>query len=147
MLSASSKAPPLLGELKQAHTNLLLAIDKLDRIASGRPIPEDELVEARLAVSSASLSRRLLWGRILARLAPSVRGPKEADLRLIQESDIQLLKATVNHIAAWKPSAAIANWRVYAAAEMRLLGKTIGVVALEQSMLYPLLEEMESETA
>ncbi len=147
MLSGRSTGQPLLGELRQAHTNLLLAIDKLDRILSGPPLPEDELAEARWTVSSASLSRRLLWGRILARLAPTVSGSSEADIRMIQESDIQLVKATVNHIAAWKPSAAIANWRVYVAAERRLLEKIIGIVALEQSMLYPLLEEMESETA
>lgn len=140
MLSSEAPVPTLLGELKLAHSSLLFAIAELDRISSGPPPPEEELSNARLAVSRASLARRLLWGRILARLAPVVRGRGEADLRLIQDSDIRLLKATVSHIAAWKPADAIASWRTYAAREFEVLQKHIGIIALEKSLLYPLLE-------
>lgn len=147
MLSGGVPVPELLGELKQAHSRLLRAIGELDRIGGGPPPSEEVLVDARLAVSRASLARRLLWGRILARLAPIVRGRSEADLRLIQEADIRLLKASVNHIAAWKPGEAIANWRVYAAAEAGLLEKMVGVVALEKGLLYPLLGEADLELA
>ena len=110
------------------------------------PPPEEELVHARLAVSRPSLARRLLWGRILAALAPLVRGGQEADLRLIQEADIRLLRASVNHIAVWKPADAIANWRLYAAAESGILQKIVGVVALEQRLLYPMLGELELQS-
>jgi hypothetical protein len=140
MLSSESPVPTLLGELKLAHSNLLRAIADLDRITSGPPPEEDALASARLAVSRTSLARRLLWGRILARLAPVARGRDEADLRLIQDCDIQLLKATVNHVAAWKPADAIERWRTYAAGESHVLQKLAGIVALEKSLLYPMLE-------
>jgi hypothetical protein len=147
MLSCNSAIPPLLGELKQAHSKLLHSIDELDRISHGPPPPEKVLVDARWRVSRESLARRLLWGRILAHLAPLVRGRAEMDLRLIQEADIRLLKASVNHIAAWKPERAIANWRLYAGAESDLLQRIIGVVALEKSLLYPLLEQAQLKAA
>jgi hypothetical protein len=147
MLSCNSAIPPLLGELKQAHSKLLHSIDELDRISHGPPPPEKVLVGARWWVSRESLARRLLWGRILAHLAPLVRGRAEMDLRLIQEADIRLLKASVNHIAAWKPERAIANWRLYAGAESDLLQRIIGVVALEKSLLYPLLEQAQLKAA
>ena len=69
----------------------------------------------------------------------------EADLRLIQEADIRLLKASVNHIALWKPADAIANWRLYSEAEADLLQRMVGLVALEQRLLYPILEQLEPE--
>jgi hypothetical protein len=146
MFSRASPAEPLLAELKQLHSKLLSSIEALDRLSRGPPPPEEELVNARLAVSRPSLARRLLWGRILAALAPSVRGREESDLRLIQEADIRLLKASVNHIALWKPADAITNWRVYSAAETDMLQKMVGVVALEQRLLYPMLGELEPET-
>lgn len=147
MLSRNSGIPPLLGELKQAHSTLLRAIDELDRIGHGPPPPEKVLIDARLRVSRASLARRLLWGRILAHLAPLVRGRQEMDVRLVQEADIRLLKASVNHIATWKPERAIANWRLYAGAESDLLQRIVGVVALEKSLVYPLLEQAELKAA
>ena len=147
MLSRNSGIPPLLGELKQAHSTLRRAIDELDRIGHGPPPPEKVLIDARLRVSRASLARRLLWGRILAHLAPLVRGRQEMDVRLVQEADIRLLKASVNHIATWKPERAIANWRLYAGAESDLLQRIVGVVALEKSLVYPLLEQAELKAA
>jgi hypothetical protein len=147
MLPRGSSVPPLLEELQQAHSSLLLAIGELDRIRSGPPPSEVELVNARWRVSRASLARRLLWGRVLARLAPLVRGRGEADLRFVQEQDIGLLKASVNHVAAWKPADAIAAWRIYAAAESDLLQKMVGAVELEKRLLYPLLEEVERQAA
>ena len=47
MLSCKSAIPPLLGELKQAHSKLLHSIDELDRISHGPPPPEKVLVDAR----------------------------------------------------------------------------------------------------
>jgi hypothetical protein len=146
MFSRESPDEPLLSELKQLHSRLLAAIEALDRLNCGPPPPEEELVHARLAVSRPSLARRLLWGRILAALAPLVRGGQEADLRLIQKADIRLLRASVNHIAVWKPADAIANWRLYAAAESGILQKIVGVVALEQRLLYPMLGELELQS-
>jgi hypothetical protein len=147
MLSRDSAFPQLLAELKRAHSDLLLAIGELDGIIHGPPPPEKVLMDARVKVSRASLARRLLWGRVLARLAPLVGGRKKADLRLIQEADIRLVKTAVNHIAAWRPATAIAHWKSYSAVESDLLQRIVGVVALEQKLVYPLLERPELKAA
>lgn len=147
MFSGESPVEPLLAELKRLNSKLLASIDALDRLGRGPPPSEEELVNARLAVSRPSLARRLLWGRILAVPAPGVLGREESDLRLIQEADIRLMKASVNHVALWKPADAIANWRPYAVAESDLLEKMVDVIALEKGMLYPLLEQLDREVA
>jgi hypothetical protein len=146
MFSRESPVEPLLAELKQLHAKLLAAIQALERLSRGPPPREEDLVNARLAVSRPSLARRLLWGRILAALAPAVRGREESDIRLLQEADIRLLRASVSHVALWKPADAIANWRLYAAAESDILQRIVGVVALEQHLLYPMLEELERKS-
>jgi hypothetical protein len=66
---------------------------------------------------------------------------------LIQEADIRLLKASVNHLALWKPADAIANWTPYVAAEAGILGQIVGIIALEKGLLYPLLEKLDREVA
>jgi hypothetical protein len=147
MFSRESPVEALLAELKQLHSTLLASMDALDRLGRGPPPSEEELVNARLAVSRPSLARRLLWGRVLAVLAPGVRGREESALRLIQEADIRLMKASVNHVALWKPADAIANWGPYAAAESDLLEKIADVIALEKGLLYPLLEQLDREVA
>jgi hypothetical protein len=147
MFSRESPVEALLAELKQLHSKLLASMGALDRLGRGPPPSEEELVNARLEVSRPSLARRLLWGRILAALAPRVRGRAESDLRLIQEADIRLLKASVNHLALWKPADAIANWTPYVAAEAGILGQIVGIIALEKGLLYPLLERLDREVA
>ena len=135
----------LLDNLKKAHRNLLSAIDELASLTRG-PLPEKErLVGVRWRVSDASLIRRLLWGRIHAYLGERADADVERDLRVLQEADINLIRASASHVARWPAEAIIEDWDGYCRASDVMRGAMIDAIAREESLLYPILEARESD--
>ena len=126
--------------LKEAHHQLLSAIDELERLTSG-PMPDKaQLVSARWNVSRASLERRLLWGRIHLYLAKHVSAKAEDDLRELQESDIRLLRISSAHVNKWTPEAIIEDWAGYCRASDTMRSKMRGAIETERRLLYPIFE-------
>jgi hypothetical protein len=133
-----------LNELKQAHADLLGSIDELARLTQG-PVPDkQQLIEVRWAVSAASLARRLLWGRILAILSRRTPPSVARDLQALQEIDIKLIRASVNHVGRWTADAVIQDWPGYCRASEHMREMMIEAVAAEKRLLYPILEAFES---
>jgi hypothetical protein len=129
----------LLDELKAAHANLLRAIEEIDQLTRG-PVPSRELLDSiRWRLSKASLSRRLLWGKILCVLSPIVGESIRAELRHLQETDIQLLRDSTQHVAKWTTENIIDDWPAYCRASERMRSKMGDAVAEEKRTLYPIL--------
>jgi hypothetical protein len=134
---------PLLTELESAHSRLIEAIGQLEKLTGGRVPRRSELVEIRWQVSSASLSRRLLWGRILMSLSGSAGSQYETVLRRLQEIDIELLRTSTKHVCAWTPEAVLKDWTGYRKASKAMLIKMKEAVRAEEEMLYPILNKLD----
>ena len=133
-------AAGLLAELKAAHARLTVALAELERIATG-PRPERRpFNSARWALSRASLTRRLLWAKILGFLLYRVGEHTAADLRRLQDDDIALLGASTRHVAKWTTGAALAQWPRYCEASHAMRAKMAAGIAAEKTLLYPMLE-------
>jgi hypothetical protein len=121
---------------------LIEAMSRLERLTAG-PVPDrSELVDIRWQVSSASLSGRLLWGRILISLSGPAAPRDEAALRRLQEIDIELLRTSTKHVCAWTPEAVLKDWTGYRKASKAMLIKMKEAVRAEEEMLYPILDRL-----
>jgi hypothetical protein len=135
-----------LEKLKEAHAELLQAIDELAELTRGLPPGKDLLVDVRWNVSKASLARRLLWGRIHAHLAGRVDESKEADLRNLQEMEVQLFRYSATHVARWTTELILDDWDGYRQASALMRSKMIDGVAAERRVLYPMLAAVEGRS-
>jgi hypothetical protein len=134
---------PLLTELETAHFRLIEAIGQPEKLTDG-PLPHrSELVDTRWQVSSASLSRRLLWSRILISLSRSAGPQDETALRRLQEIDIELLRASTKHVCAWTQEAVLNDWTGYRNASKTMLIKMKEAVQAEEEMFYPILNRLD----
>lgn len=129
----------LLEELRKAHTTLLDAIDELKTLTLGPIPPKAILVDTRWKVSSASLARRLLWGRILISLSGLVDPDDRATLLRLQDIDIELLRASIKHVAKWTAEAIFGDWSGYCRASESMRSKMMAAISSEREMLYPIL--------
>lgn len=135
-----------LDELKEAHQSLLSAIDELAQLTRG-PVPgKGELATTRWRVSAASLSRRLIWGRIHSMLARRVTDLKvDLDLRHLQETDMNLMRVSTKHVGKWSLDAIIDDWTGYCRASEAMRRKMTDAISEEKRILYPILSELDSE--
>ena len=131
----------LLMELCHAHEALQKAMSRLGALTHG-PLPTNNcVVEARWQISRASLSRRMLWGRIHTHLSTRA-SPKTANaLKKLQESDMALLRASSQHVGKWTIEAVLSDWEGYAPASRDIRWKMSSAISLEKRLLYPLLED------
>ena len=128
--------------LRDAHANLIGAIEKLAQVTTG-PLPDRQvLVDLRWAVSQSSLARRLLWGQIHTLLARRVDARFERDLRQLQKVDAQLIKASAKHVGRWSTDAITEDWDGYCQASQLMRGQMLDAIADEKRLLYPILASM-----
>lgn len=135
-----------LDELKEAHESLLSAIEKLAQLTRG-PLPDKgELAAVRWRVSAASLSRRLIWGRVHSLLARRVTDLKvDRELRHLQEADMSLMRASTEHVGRWSLAAIIDDWAGYCQASEAMRRKMTYAISEEKRLLYPILSALESD--
>ena len=134
-----------LNRLKEAHANLINAVDELARLTLG-PLPDkDVLIGTRWKVSDASLSRRLIWGRIHAHLSNRVDPNVERDLRHLQDMDARLIRTSATHVARWTAESITEDWPGYCRASELMRRQMIEAVGEERRLLYPLLDRFERE--
>lgn len=133
-------AAELLAELKAAHVRLAKALDELERIATGPRPDRRRFTSSRWKLSRASLTRRLLWAKILGFLLYRVGNRAVADLRRLQDDDIALLGASTRHVATWTTEAALTEWPLYRKSSHVMRGKMAAGIAAEKRLLYPMLE-------
>ena len=141
---AGAGATTWLGELKGAHSDLMNAIEELDRLTRGQ-LPSRSVVDAvRWRVSKASLSRRMLWARIQAHLSELGDACPWGDLRRLQEIDIHLLRASSAHVSQWTTEAILSDWPGYCRASELMRSRMIDAIAGEKRILYPLVKSRKT---
>ena len=136
----------LLAELKRAHEDLLRAIEELAELTAGPAPAKGDLVSIRWKVSSASLSRRLLWGRILMSLSGRVDPAEQHKLRRLQDLDIELLRTSTKHVGAWTSEAILEDWAGYCRDSRDMRAKMIEAITSEQELLFPILHKVNRRT-
>jgi hypothetical protein len=152
--SVQATSAALLTELRAAHAALLDSIAELEK-ACALPVPgEAPFTAIRWTLSGASLTRRMLWAKILGFLVPLVaQGEEEADraaaadLRRLQEGDIALLRASTAHVGRWSAENALADWAAYCEASRIMRGRMEAAIEEERRVLYPMLERLGRKDA
>jgi hypothetical protein len=129
----------LFADLRDAHATLLEAMAQLDELTDGHLPHRGRVVEARWNISSASLARRTLWSRILAHLSTSAFREHDANLRVLQETDMALLRFSCAHIATWSIDAVMKDWASYCPASRAMRQKMKAAIETEKRLLYPML--------
>ena len=133
----------LLEELRKAHTGLLEAIDEL-RVLTLGPMPaKAKLVDTRWKVSSASLTRRLLWGRILMSVSGRLGPDDQTELRRLQDMDIELLRTSIKHVGTWTGEAILRDWETYCRASESMRSRMKAAIISERQVLYPILMKVD----
>jgi hypothetical protein len=128
-----------LDELQRAHSVLLAAIMELAQLTKG-PLPSREVLNrARWTLSRASLSRRMLWTRILCDISPNGDQRARGDLQRLQQIDMRLLRDSTEHVARWTAEAIAGDWPGYGRASAQMRSKMMEALEAEQRLLYPLL--------
>lgn len=144
--SRQANSGPLLAELRKAHEDLLRAIEELAILTAGPAPPKGKLVNIRWKVSSASLSRRLLWGRILMSLSGRADPAEQQTLRRLQDIDIELLRTSTKHVGAWTSEAILEDWSGYCRDSRDMRAKMIEAITSEQELLFPILHRADRRT-
>lgn len=140
-----SSSQPFLDQLENAHRDLIGTMENLGRLTRDDAPDMESLSEARWKISSASLARRMLWGRILSWLLPRVRPEQAAQLQRLQEVDGVLLNASTKHVAKWSAPAILADWPGYCSASRDMRSKMIAAIENERNVLKQMLLEIEGE--
>ena len=130
----------LLLELRNAHQNLLAAMDAMNCVTREPQPDRARYASARWRISQASLARRTLWGTIFRHLLPSVSSQEAADLEHLQTADHEMLRHSANHIAIWVLARIEADWEGYCEASRAIRWKMKSCLGAEQHILYPMLE-------
>lgn len=129
----------MLAELKLAHARLLQAMSQLEAIVRGPMPTKDRIIDARWGISRASLARRVLWNSIFSRLSDGATDDEAKELRLLQLSDMALLRSSSDHVMKWNVTTLMLNWPEYCEASNAIRWKMRAAIGAEQRILYPML--------
>lgn len=129
-----------LAELQRAHAALLQSMSELDELTRGPVPPTARIIEARWNISRASLTRRMLWGKIHTQLLDRVSPENAAVLLGLRKSDMALLRLSSEHVSKWTIETVVAHWSTYCEASRAIRLKMKHAIDAEVRLLYPLLE-------
>ena len=139
IVAPGCRLPPFCDDLDRAHRDLLHAIENLEQLTEG-PLPtRGVVVEARWNISSASLTRRTLWHRILAHFSSHKFDDVRADIRGLQDCDMRLLHRSSVHVATWSIDAVMADWDAYCVASKHMRDCMKDAIEKERAVLSVLL--------
>jgi hypothetical protein len=130
----------LLGELKQAHREMLDALSDLAMLTSEAVPDEPAITSIRYKLSRVGSRRRALVDDVCAALLPQVAAVDAARLKGLCDANVVLFKAMVDHVTTWSLRELVKDWPGYCAASNALQPPLLERVAEEQAVLYPLLE-------
>ena len=134
----------LLDELKAAHDKLLGAIATLAAL-TGSTIPSRaEVINARWAISRASLARRQLWNQIYTHFSGFASEAKQVELQRLRDADRALLGLSVAHVAKWQMDILLRDWSTYCQESEAIRWKMKAAIGAEKRILYPMLRAAAS---
>jgi hypothetical protein len=140
-------ARTLLNELRSAHRRLIAEMAAMDQLTNEEAADVASCATARWRLGQASLQRRLIAARIcdyfLHRLDPA----RCDQLKQLICADQALLRESSSHLGRWSAGALQEDWAGFGADSRELHRRKHAHVAMEQKLLYPLLQDAAKTAA
>ena len=136
-------ARTLLTELRSAHRELMWQISAMEKLTREPAFDPKTCTNGRWRLSQASLARRLLASRIGDFFLVRVSENEREDLKSLMLADQALLRDSSAHLGRWSGEGIKSDWPNFCREAREMFRKTQRHIALEQRVLYPLLEQSE----
>jgi hypothetical protein len=134
-------AVPPLAQLTKTHADVLTAIDRLETLLQPEEPDRATLATARWRLTQASGRRRRLLDQEIYPLVEQGADGGEQGVRDLRAADGGAIAMSSQHIATWSIDHIADDWPGYRAAATTMLASMRQRIALETTILYPLLEE------
>jgi hypothetical protein len=134
-------ARTFLAELRQVHRELMAQIDRLEAMTCDAEPDRTALTTLRWKLGQASLARRLLAGRICEYFEERCDAEQVALLRDLRRADQEMLRLSAAHLAKWSADNIFGDWPAFCREGRAMRRKSYDHIALEQRVLYPVLEQ------
>jgi len=140
-------ARTLLGELRHAHCTLIEAIAEMDRLTR-EPAPDaPACATGRWRLGQASLERRLIVARICDYFIHRLDDGRRGALKELMVDDQALLRERSSLLARWPTNALEKDWAGFCEESRAFRGKKRAHIAMEQKLLYPMLQDAAKAAA
>lgn len=131
----------LLIELKNSHQRVLSGLAQLDELLA-LPTPNIEsYLRLRGELSSASRARSSAVQAAHDHIISQADGTAEVELAKLLQARRRMLGLSADHLSTWNGLMISANWSRHRSAQRALRSHWIDLIELEQTVLYPMLEE------
>ena len=134
-------ARTFLAELRQSHRELLAYIQQLEAMSYHADPDRTALTTARWKLGQASLARRLLATRICDYFEARCEPAQIEVLRSLRNADREMLRVSAAHLGKWTAATIFTDWAAYCRDGFAMRRRAHDHIALEQRVLYPLLEQ------
>jgi len=133
-------ARTFLAALRQSHRELLANIQQLESMSFQAQPDRIALTTLRWRLGQTSLARRLLSGRICEYLEERCGSGEAETLQSLRAADRDMLRVSAAHLGKWTADTILRDWAGYCRDGRAMRRQVHGHLALEQRVLYPLLE-------
>lgn len=140
-------ARTLLSELRSAHRRLIAEMAAMDRLINEDAADVASCATARWRLGQASLQRRLIAARICDYFLPRLDGERCGQLKQLIFADQALLRESSSHLRRWPTTALQEDWTGFGADSRELHRRKHAHIAMEQKLLYPLLQDAAKSAA
>jgi hypothetical protein len=130
----------MLAELREAHHAVLTELQALEDAARSAAPDAHALAAIRWRLSRASGRRRRLVDQACDRLLAGASPATAQQLGTLRDTRAEILSASTRHVGQWTIDAVLGDWAGYRAASATMRKSMRRRIAVEQSLLYPLLE-------
>lgn len=141
---ASSAA--LLAALQAAHRQIESALNGIEAVGATEIPDLAKFSAARLKIGQLNLVRRQIARKVFSHLISVTSAEQGESLRAMQRRDLELSQLLSEHIGHWTPTAIQIDWQGYCDAAKKMRNQLREMVSLERSILYPLLQQPETNS-
>ena len=134
-------ARTFLAELRQTHRDMLAHIQQLESLSQEAEPDRARLTTLRWRLGQASLARRLLASRICEYFEPRLGPAQVQELHELRRADREMLRMSAAHLGKWTSETSLRDWEGYCRDGQASRRRSHDHIALEQQVLYPLLEK------
>ncbi len=133
----------MLIELKNLHRELLAAIAKLEGlVAAAEPDPVRLPIARAQLVNASARRRRWIDNHIYPQLVGRLTAEDARHLEALQQDNVELRARSNRHVADWTLDTIVGDWRGYSRASAEMTFSMRRRIAVEQALLYPLLDRL-----
>ena len=129
----------LVAEYKQAHQELLGALEVMDEMALLTPPSILKLSHTRLRITRAANDSRTMLGKILDILSKLPSPTIERKIVVLNQLHTEVREAARRHMAAWPHATAQADWQTYYGSHLEVAQRWREVLTRERQFIYPIL--------